>query len=175
MESEKQVIAVKQKGMLRGVIIVLVWGVVLTVLGVVMLIFVEDGKLEGGVGFSCGIISLLFGIAGLCSVCTTPAEIIIYEDGLLRFADGTTCEPWEIENMIALPDRRRLYDLSWGSLIVTVRGENKTYENIADVREVYKKLRTLIKKSLKSGGRSAAAEQIEGSVEEEETDGEFDG
>lgn len=171
MESEKQVIAVKRRGIMRESIIALVLGVVLFALGVIMFIFIENGLTEGIVAFFGGIICILFGIVGVCSACTTPAEIITYEGGLLHFADGTTCEPWEIENLTVLPERRRYYDLNWGSLVVIVRGEYKTYENIVDVQEVYEKLRTLIKENLNSGERTEWTEVRE----EEETDGEFDG
>lgn len=104
------------------------------------LFFGDDGRAyEIGMGIVF-LFAFLFCIIKAIILIKPPYVIIIYENGLLRFADGLQCTPYELEQVHYRRRSARGIQYSTGTLTVTVNGEEHRYTNIGDVVEVHDRL-----------------------------------
>lgn len=135
-----------------GLVLVYLLGVFLSAVGAAFLFFriIEDDSADSIIEFIIFLFIFIFFVIKVIIIIKQPYDIITYEDGVLRFADGLQCTPAELQQVHYrrhTGGRGGWLQYSAGTLIVTVNGDEYKYRNISEVVEVQDRLIELMRQS----------------------------
>ena len=157
----EEVIATSSKEVRIAPIANLVLGILMLVAGIVLFALPLDNFtfLEGLdaeiliakiVLFIGGAIAIFFAVFTWTRAKNTPVNVIVFNNGVLKFADGFSCKIEEVQTVRCAPDVHYGNDTildavamgtsSTGSLTVVVGGSERVYRKIENVKDANDKL-----------------------------------
>lgn len=90
-----------------------------------------------------GVICLGIIVFALVKYLKQPKYFIVYRDGKLNFADGTSCRPEEVENITVIVSRGRYSMPSAGTLRFTACGREYKFDNVQKAEKAEMRLNEL--------------------------------
>ena len=142
MSTKSQAVVIaRKKGSLKGAYItILVLGLSFILIALVDFIISSILGLIGTITavfmLIAGITLVIFSVVYLIKISKVPEIIIIYENGELRFPDGS-CNITELKKVEYRQAHGRYHLAEWGKIILTLNDRTVEYDYVANVVQVH--------------------------------------